>query len=205
MAKIVAERGDVDRYYQTIEHGTYGGSLMVGTLFGYACNPSAMIDAPSQFDFYSGGGLDIAFLGFGELDGKGNVNASWLGGLPVGPGGFIDIAQDAKKVVFCGTFDAKGSGLEFGHGGVPVRRHGNVRELVSEVGQITYCGAEALKMGHEAMFVTERVVFRLTEAGLVLIEIAQGVDIRTDIVERMGFAPLIPRAPTTMDAALFAD
>ena len=109
VARLIAERGHIDRYYQTIEHGTYGGELLEGTLFGYARNATAMIDGPSQFDFYSGGGLDIAFLGFGEIDAIGNVNVSKLGGVTVGPGGFIDIAQNASKVVFCGTFDAKGT------------------------------------------------------------------------------------------------
>ena len=97
IAKIIAERGHIDRYYQTIEHGTYGGELLTGNLFGYARNASAMIDGPSQFDFYGGGGLDMAFLGFGEIDAAGNVNVSKLGGMPVGPGGFIDIAQNAKQ------------------------------------------------------------------------------------------------------------
>ena len=107
IASIVAARGEQDNTYQTIEHGTYGGTLLTGSLFGYARNPTCMIDGPSQFDFYSGGGLDIAFLGFGEIDSEGNVNVSKLGGVTVGPGGFIDIAQNARKVVFCGTFDAK--------------------------------------------------------------------------------------------------
>jgi acyl CoA:acetate/3-ketoacid CoA transferase len=102
VAKLVAMRGDGDRYHQSIEHGAYGGTLLEGSLFGYARNPTAIIDAPSQFDFYSGGGLDIAFLGFGQFDAAGNVNVSKLAGLPVGPGGFIDIAQNARKVVFAG-------------------------------------------------------------------------------------------------------
>ncbi|HCM08049.1 MAG TPA: acyl CoA:acetate/3-ketoacid CoA transferase, partial [Alphaproteobacteria bacterium] len=95
VAKLIARDGMSDRYYQTIEHGTYGGRLMDGDLFGYAMNPNCMIDGPSQFDFYSGGGLDIAFLGFGEIDAAGNVNVSKLAGNTVGPGGFIDIAQNA--------------------------------------------------------------------------------------------------------------
>ena len=122
VARLIAERGHIDRYYQTIEHGTYGGELLEGTLFGYARNATAMIDGPSQFDFYSGGGLDIAFLGFGEIDATGNVNVSKLGGVTVGPGGFIDIAQNAKKVVFCGTFDAKGTELAIGDGKLAHRR-----------------------------------------------------------------------------------
>ena len=135
IAKIIAARGDQDRYYQTIEHGTYGGSLLDGMLFGFARNASAMIDGPSQFDFYSGGGLDIAFLGFGEIDAIGNVNVSRLGGLPVGPGGFMDIAVNARKMVFCGTFDAKGAEIATGDGSLAVTRSGKIRKLLDEVGQ----------------------------------------------------------------------
>ncbi|MEC7587434.1 MAG: CoA-transferase, partial [Pseudomonadota bacterium] len=116
IAKLIDRDGHAGRYFQTIEHGTYGGKLMDGDLFGYAMNPSCMIDGPSQFDFYSGGGLDIAFLGFGEIDAAGNVNVSKLAGNTVGPGGFIDIAQNARKVVFCGTFDTGGARLETGDG-----------------------------------------------------------------------------------------
>lgn len=203
VAKIVATRGDGDRYYQTIEHGTYGGSLLTGSLFGFARNPTAMIDGPSQFDFYSGGGLDLAFLGFGEADKSGNVNVSKLGGLTVGPGGFMDIAQNARKVVFCGTFDAKGADVRVGDGRVTVVRHGAVRKFVAQVEQITYSGAVALQQGQEALYVTERAVFRLTSEGLLLAEVAPGIDIRRDILEQMGFAPLMPTPPAVMPRALF--
>ncbi|POR48331.1 acyl CoA:acetate/3-ketoacid CoA transferase [Bosea psychrotolerans] len=205
VAKMVAERGEVGRYYQTIEHGTYGGALLVGLLFGFARSASAMIDGPSQFDFYAGGGLDTAFLGFGELDAVGDVNVSKLGGLTVGPGGFMDIAQNARKVVFCGTFDAKGGTITIGDGKLSIHSHGNVRKLVSQVEQITYSGRQALKRGHEAVFVTERAVFRLTDEGLRLDEVAPGIDIRRDILDRMDFAPLMPRDPKVMDQAIFAD
>jgi acyl CoA:acetate/3-ketoacid CoA transferase len=144
VAKLVAARGDAERYYQTIEHGTYGGTLLDGVLFGFARNPTAMIDSPSQFDLYSGGGLDIAFLGMGEMDALGNVNVSRLGGMTVGPGGFIDIAQNARKVVYCGTFEAKGVELELGDGRLRVRRAGGVRKLVERVAQITFSGAQAV-------------------------------------------------------------
>jgi propionate CoA-transferase len=203
VAKLVADRGDSDRYYQTIEHGTYGGMLLTGHLFGFARNPSAMIDAPSQFDFYSGGGLDIAFLGFGEIDAKGHVNVSKLGGLTVGPGGFIDIAQNARKVVFCGTFDAKGAEVATGDGRVTIKRHGDVGKLVAAVEQITFSGTEALKRGQEAIYVTERAVFRLTESGVALTEVAPGVDLRRDVLDRMTFAPLMPCDPVIMPAAHF--
>lgn len=203
VAKMIAERGEVGRYYQTIEHGTYGGSLLVGTLFGFARSPSAMIDGPSQFDFYSGGGLDTAFLGFGELDQSGDVNVSKLGGLTVGPGGFMDIAQNARKVVFCGTFDTKNSKVEIGAGRLRILQQGAVKKLVSKVEQITYSGKQAIKLGNEALFVTERAVFRLTGDGIVLSEVAPGVDIQADVLDCMGFRPLIPTAPRVMDNTLF--
>jgi propionate CoA-transferase len=205
VAKSIAAKGEVDRYYQTIEHGTYGGSLLVGSLFGYARGPTAMIDGPSQFDFYAGGGLDIAFLGFGELDALGNVNVSRLGGLTVGPGGFIDIAQNAKKVVFCGTFDAKGAKEEITSAGLKIHRHGDVCKLVKDVEQITYSGMQALRLGHEAIYITERAVFKLTSEGLVLTEIAPGVDLQSDVLNQMGFAPLMPTPPRLMDADCFTD
>lgn len=203
VAKLVAARGDLDLYYQTLEHGTYGGSLLDGELFGFARNPSAMIDAPSQFDFYSGGGLDIAFLGFGEVDAEGHVNASKLGGLPVGPGGFIDIAQNAKKMVFCGTFDAKGTGIETGDGNLRITRQGEIRKFVRSVQQITFSGIEALRSGQEILYVTERAVFHLTPEGMVLAEVAPGVDIRRDVLERMDFAPRVPADPAVMPARHF--
>lgn len=199
VARIVAERGDLGRYYQTIEHGTYGGELLDGTLFGYARNATAMIDGPSQFDFYSGGGLDIAFLGFGEIDGFGNVNVSKLGGVTVGPGGFIDIAQNAKKVVFCGSFDAKGTDLEIGDGRIKVNRNGEVTKFVQSVEQITWSGPQSLKLGQEAVFVTERAVFRLTPEGVALVEVAPGVDIDADIIARMRFRPSVPTPPRLMN------
>jgi len=203
VAKLIARRGHGERYYQSIEHGAYGGTLLEGMLFGYARNPSAIIDAPSQFDFYSGGGLDIAFLGFGQIDATGNVNVSKLGGLPVGPGGFIDIAQNARKVVFCGTFEAKGARLATGDGHCRIERHGEIRKLVRAVDQITFSGVQALRQGQDVVYVTERAVFRLTPEGVALVEIAPGVDLARDVLDRMEFRPLMPRAPATMAAAHF--
>jgi propionate CoA-transferase len=205
IAKLLAERGQLDRYYQTIEHGTYGGELLDGTLFGYARNATAMIDGPSQFDFYSGGGLDIAFLGFGEIDQRGSVNVSKLGGVTVGPGGFIDIAQNAKKVVFCGTFDAKGTDLAIGDGRLTIKRNGDVTKFVDAVEQITWSGPQGIKRRQEALFVTERAVFRLEPDGLVLTDVAPGVDIKRDVLDRMRFAPRVPREPKRMDAAHFTE
>lgn len=198
IAKLVAARGETDRYYQTIEHGTYGGELLDGVLFGFARNASCMIDSPSQFDLYGGGGLDIAFLGFGEMDRSGNVNVSRLGGTTVGPGGFIDIAQNARKVVFCGTFEAKGAAYEIDDKSISIRSYGQLRKLVEEVDQITFSGREAMASGQEVICITERAVFELTPAGICLREVAPGIDLQADVLDRMGFSPIVPADVLTM-------
>ena len=191
VATLVAEDVRAGRYLQTIEHGVYGGELLTGHIFGFSRNASAMIDAPTQFDFYSGGGLDIAFLGFGQFDAQGNVNASKLGGVPVGPGGFIDIAQNARKVVFCGTFDAKGADIGLGDGRLEIRRHGAIAKLVREVDQITFSGVQARRRGQDVIYVTERATFRLAAEGIELMEIAPGVNLQADVLDRMAFTPKV--------------
>lgn len=203
VAKLIAARGEQHRLYQTIEHGTYGGTLMDGVLFGYARNASAMLDAATQFDFYAGGGLDIAFLGFGEFDAQGNVNVSRLGGLTVGPGGFIDIAQNAKKVVFCGTLAAKGVKLQTGDGQMQVLQQGAVKKLVKQVDQITYSGPQGLVRGQQVLYLTERASFRLTADGIELFEIAPGIDLQRDVLDQMDFAPLVAADLKVMDDAHF--
>ncbi|MDP3252367.1 MAG: CoA-transferase [Hydrogenophaga sp.] len=191
VARLIAARGEQHRLYQTIEHGTYGGTLMDGVLFGYARNASAMLDAPTQFDFYAGGGLDIAFLGFGEFDAEGSVNVSKLGGLTVGPGGFIDIAQNARKVVFCGTLAAKGVKLQTGDGQMRVLQQGAVKKLVERVEQITFSGPQSLVRGQEVIYLTERASFRLTPKGIELFEIAPGINLQRDVLDQMAFTPLL--------------
>ena len=203
VAKLVVRRGELGRIYQTIEHGTYGGSLLDGVLFGFARNATAMLDAPTQFDFYGGGGLEIAFLGFGEMDAQGNVNVSRLGGLAVGPGGFIDIAQNARKVVFCGTFAAKGVQLATGDGRLRVLQQGQVPKLVARVDQVTFSGPEAARRGQEALYLTERASFRLTPQGVELFEIAPGIDLRRDVLDQMEFRPLLAPQIAVMPAAFF--
>lgn len=203
VAALVARRGELGRIHQTIEHGNYGGSLLTGSLFGYAHNASAMLDAATQFDFYGGGGLDIAFLGFGEFDAQGNVNTSKLGGVTVGPGGFIDIAQNARTVVFCGTFAAKGVKLQTGDGRLSVLQQGAVKKLVRQVEQVTYSGPEGLKRGQQVLYLTERASFRLTPQGLELFELAPGVDLQRDVLAQMDFAPALAANIRTMPAAFF--
>lgn len=203
VAKLIAARNEQHLIYQTIEHGTYGGTLMDGVLFGYARNAAAMLDAATQFDFYSGGGLDVAFLGFGEFDQYGNVNASKLGGLTVGPGGFIDIAQNARKVVFCGTFAAKGVKLTTGDGSLQVKLQGSIKKIVGNVDQITFSGPQALLRHQEVLFLTERASFRLTQSGIELFEISPGIDLQRDILEQMGFKPLMSANLTMMKPEYF--
>ncbi len=203
VARLIAARGEQHRIYQTIEHGTYGGTLMDGVLFGYARNASAMLDAPTQFDFYAGGGLDIAFLGFGEFDAEGSVNVSKLGGLTVGPGGFIDIAQNARKVVFCGTLAAKGVELRTGDGQMRVLRQGGVKKLVERVDQITFSGPQGLVRGQEVLYLTERASFRLTPAGVELYEIAPGIDLQRDVLDQMAFRPRIAQPLAVMPGRFF--
>ena len=198
VAKLIAARGEQHRIYQTIEHGTYGGTLMEGVLFGYARNASAMLDAATQFDFYAGGGLDIAFLGFGEFDEEGNVNVSRLGGLTVGPGGFIDIAQNARKVVFCGTLAAKGVKLQTGDGQMRVLAQGGVKKLVKKVDQITFSGPQSLVRGQTVLYLTERASFRLTTQGLELFELAPGIELQRDVLDQMAFSPILAKDITVM-------
>ena len=203
VAALVADDVRAGRYIQTIEHGVYGGELLTGHVFGFSRNASAMIDAPTQFDFYSGGGLDIAFLGFGQFDAEGNVNASKLGGVPVGPGGFIDIAQNARKVVFCGTFDAKGVKLRIADGRLNVVTPGAIRKLVQAVDQITFSGVHARKSGQDVWYVTERAVFRLMPEGVTLVEIAPGVDLERDVLAHMEFRPRLAELIAVMPDECF--
>ncbi|MBP6894077.1 MAG: malonate decarboxylase subunit alpha [Pseudacidovorax sp.] len=203
VAKLIAARNEQHRIYQTIEHGTYGGTLMDGVLFGYARNATAMLDAATQFDFYGGGGLDVAFLGFGEFDEEGSVNVSRLGGVTVGPGGFIDIAQNARKVVFCGTLAAKGVKLATGDGRLRVLQQGAVRKLVKRVDQITFSGPQGLVRGQQVLYLTERASFRLTPEGVELFEIAPGVDLQRDVLDQMEFMPRLAAEIGVMDGGHF--
>ena len=188
---VIAEQGIGDDLWLSVEQGVHNGRMLDDALFGAARNPEVILASTEQFDFYSGGGIDIAFLGMGEVDAAGNVNVSHLGGKLIGPGGFVDITQNAKKVVFCGTLDAQGTKLSYGEGALRIEHHGKVRKFVPQVERITFSGEFARQHGQEVLYVTERAVFRLDSDGVRLIEAAPGVDVERDIVERMGFRPLI--------------
>ena len=144
-----------------------------------------------QFDFYSGGGVDLAFLGMGQMDGDGNVNVSRLGDLVVGPGGFVEITLGAKKVVFCGSFEAKGLDAEAVDGRLVIRSPGHVPKLVARVQHISFSGKRARELGQDVLYITERAVFRLVAEGIELAEVAAGVDLQRDVIERMRFKPIV--------------
>ena len=203
VAEEIVRRGDAQRYWFTIEQGIHGGQLLTGDLFGIAANPLAIMSSGDQFDLYSGGGLDQTFLGLAEMDGHGNVNVSHFGGQISGPGGFIDISQGARKVVFCGSFDAKGTRVSLTADGLRIDRHGDIMKLVAAVAGVTFSGSEAVRRGQDVVYLTERAVFRLRDEGVELTEVAPGIDIRTDILDRMGFTPIIGQ-PKTMEKRLFS-
>jgi acyl CoA:acetate/3-ketoacid CoA transferase len=188
---VLAEQGRIGTYWGSVEQGIHNGQLMDGQMFGAARYPQAIVPSVDQFDFYSGGGVDVAFLGMGEMDAEGNVNVSKLGELIVGPGGFVDITQGAKKVVFCGAFEAKGLDVEASGGRLLIRSPGQVPKLVDQVRHISFSGPRAREQGQEVIYVTERAVFQLRPEGIELTEVADGVDVRRDVVERMRFRPLV--------------
>lgn len=201
---VIAEQGNGHNLWMSVEQGTHNGRMLDGRLFGASRNTDAIVPSIEQFDFYSGGGIDITFLGMGEADADGNVNVSHLGGDLIGPGGFIEIAQNAKKVVFCGTFDARGSKLEWANGRLSVLQPGKVRKLVQQVERITFAGAYARRTSQEVLYVTERAVFRLVDQGLELVEVAPGMEVERDILPFMDFKPII-RSVATMPEAVFVD
>jgi propionate CoA-transferase len=188
---VIAEQGLGDQLWMSVEQGVHNGRMLDDALFGAARNADAIVPSIEQFDYYSGGGVDIAFLGMGEADASGNVNVSHLGGALIGPGGFVEIAQNAKKVVFCGTFDAQGTRLAWADGALRVEVPGKVKKFVDRVERITFSGDFARAHGQEVLYITERAVFRLAEQGLELLEVAPGIDIERDILPYMGFAPRV--------------
>ncbi len=191
---ILAEQGRLGTFWGSVEQGIHNGAMLDGPMFGTARNADAILSSVDQFDFYSGGGVDVTFLGMGEMDGDGNINVSKLGASVVGPGGFIDITQGARKIVFCGTFEAKGLQVEQVGARVSIVSPGSVPKLVGRVQHITFSGEQARIAGQEVLYVTERAVFRLEPDGVRLIEVAPGIDVERDVLARMTFRPLVDEA-----------
>jgi len=205
IAKVLNEEGQEEYFIPTVEPGAIGGTPEGGLNFGASINPICIIDQPYQFDFYDGGGLDIAFLGLAQCDTDGNINVSKFGPKIAGCGGFINITQNAKEVVFCGTFTAGGLKLEIADGKLTILEEGKIKKFIKNVEQITFSGNVARENSKKVIYVTERAVFELKKDGLTLTEIAPGVDLEKDILNQMEFKPLISDELKTMDSRLFRE
>ncbi len=202
---IANEEGKAELIKITVEAGAIGGIPAGGLSFGASYNPEAIIDQPYQFDFYDGGGLDIAFLGLAQVDMKGNVNVSKFAGKLAGCGGFINISQNAKKVVFCGTFTSGGLKIEIAGGRVKILNEGKYKKFIREVEHITFSGEYSADTSQDILYVTERAVFRLAGRSIELIEIAPGIDLKKDITGQMEFKPVINDNIKQMDPAIFKE
>lgn len=203
VAQVANEEQIIDYLTLTTEPGVIGGVPSSGINFGNGTNMVALIDQPYQFDFYDGGGLDMAFLGAAEIDQEGNVNVSKFGPRFVGPGGFINISQNSKKNVFVGTFTAGGLKVVIEDGKVKIEQEGRERKFINQVEQKTFSGKYAAMKKQPVIYVTERCVFKLTDEGLELTEIAPGIDLEKDILALMDFKPVISSGLKMMDSRIF--
>jgi propionate CoA-transferase len=204
VAAVAGEEGLLEHLTLTAEPGVLGGQPASGLDFGAAINTDAIIAQNQQFDFYDGGGLDMTCLGMAEADREGNVNVSRFGPKLAGAGGFINISQNARAVVFAGTLTAGGLEVRIGDGRLAVVQEGRARKMLERVGQVTFSGARAAALGRPVLYVTERCVFELTPEGLELREVAPGVDVERDILAQMAFRPRMTEVGE-MDPRIFTD
>lgn len=205
VSAVANEEGIGDYMTLTVEAGPIGGIPMGGTQFGGSRNADCYFDQNVMFDFYDGGGIDLAFLGLAQADEKGNVNVSKFGPRIAGCGGFIDITQNSKKVFFCGTFTAGGLKTKIEYGKLIIEKEGREPKFLKQVEQITFSGDYAASMSQPVMYITERAVFELRKDGVYLIEAAPGIDIQKQIIDVMGFEPKIDGAVKIMDERIFKD
>ncbi len=205
VAVVAGEEGVYKDVILTIESGVMGGVPVSGLGIGATYNPDAIHLQDQMFDFYDGGGIDTAFLGAAQIDECGNVNVSKFGGRVVGPGGFVNISQNSRKVVYCGTFTTGGFKAEVGEGTLKIIQEGKNKKFINTLEQITFSAENAIDCSQEVLYVTERAVFRLTNRGLLLIEIAPGIDLEKDILQQMEFIPTISDNLKKMDRRIFID
>ncbi len=203
VAQVAAEEGILDSFTLSVEPGGIGGQPASGLSFGAVSNADAVIDQPAQFDSYDGGGLDQAFLGLAETCPQGHVNVSRFGSKLAGAGGFINITQNTQDLYFLGTFTSGPQQMSFDNGELQILENGKQKKFCAAVQQITFNGEYAAERQQQVTFITERAVFRLTEKGLCLTEIAPGVDLHRDILQQMDFSPEIAHDLTIMDSRLF--
>jgi propionate CoA-transferase len=202
VAAVAAEERILKYLTLTAEPGILGGIPQGGLDFGAALNPEAVIQQNQQFDFYDGGGLDLACLGMAQVDALGNVNVSRFGRRLAGAGGFINISQNARKLLLAGTFTAGGLEVAVADGKLAIAQEGRSSKFIETVEQVTFSGEYAAETGQPVFYVTERCVLQRTSAGMELVEVAPGVDIERDILARMKFKPIV-RAPKLMDDRIF--
>ncbi|GAA0069545.1 acyl CoA:acetate/3-ketoacid CoA transferase [Clostridium sardiniense] len=205
VAVVANEEGIKDSMVLTVESGPIGGIPASGLNFGASLNAECVIDQAYQFDFYDGGGLDVAFLGLAQCDKDGNINVSKFGPKIAGCGGFINITQNAKKVVYCGTFTAGGLKVKVDDRRLVIEKEGKINKFIDEVEQITFSGKYASELGQNVLYITERAVFELGKDGLILTEIAPGVDLQKDILDNMDFKPIISKDLKVMEEKIFKD
>ena len=203
VARVANEERIIEFMTLTAEPGVIGGLPNGGLNFGTGTNMDCLIDQCSQFDFYDGGGLDVAFLGAAEVDQEGNINVSKFGPRLVGPGGFINISQSSKRIIFVGTFTAGGLKISVENGKLRIVEEGRERKFVNRVQQKTFSGPFAASLKRPVMYITERCVFILCEKGLKLVEIAPGIDLQRDILDQMDFKPIITKKPKRMDERIY--
>jgi propionate CoA-transferase len=203
IAAVAAEEGKINDFTLTVEPGGIGGQPASGLSFGAVSNAEAVVDQPAQFDFYDGGGLDQAFLGLAETCPEGHVNVSKFGTKLAGAGGFINITQNTQDIYFLGTFTSGKQEIQISDGKLTIISNGKLKKFKKQVQQITFNGEYATQCRQKVTFITERAVFKLTAKGLLLTEIAPGLDLQKDILDQMDFVPLIDDDLTPMDSRLF--